>query len=180
MGRASIVLMVIGVGMIGYGFMARGEPKAQESPTPRYEQKSTGPNSPNIIQQGEGNKLTINPEANPNASAVIYEYSGQKKIWSAATGTMTVEPGEVEAYRKMQEMERERNWPALRDLCEEEMEKVPEWLTPFVTAGKVYALLGDVDKAIERLDYVHEKAAGRKDYEIADRLREEIRQKTGK
>jgi hypothetical protein len=151
---------------------------AEENKDSSVNIEQTNPhNSPPIV--GDGNKVTINPEANPNASAVTYEYSGQKRIWSAATGTMTIEDGEVEAFKKMAEMEREGNWAALRDLCEEETKKVPDWLTPAAFAGKAYALLGEMDKAIEQLDYVHQKAAGRKDYEAVDRLREQLRQKTG-
>ena len=169
-------MIVLGIGVIVYSFIAGGETGAQKPPV-NIEQ--TNPyQSPNFL--GDNNQFTINPEVNPNAPVVIYNYDGTKRVWDAATGTLSMETGESEVFKKMQEMERDRNWPALRDLCEEELKKAPEWLTPSVAAGKAYVILGDVDKGIERIEYVRRKAAGRKDYEVADRLREEIRQKTGK
>ena len=60
------------------------------------------------------------------------------------------------------------------------MKKTPEWLTPRLFAAVADLHLGKIDEAIEYLDYVREKAGGNSDYADAGRLREEIRQNTGK
>jgi hypothetical protein len=57
-GRASIVLMVIGVGIIGYGFVVGGDRGAQK---PLVSIEQTNPyQSPNVF--GDNNQFTINPE----------------------------------------------------------------------------------------------------------------------
>jgi hypothetical protein len=136
-------------------------------------------NSPPII--GHDNTVTINPDVNPNASVTTYYFNGDRRVTNLASGSIELQPGakkvELEAIAKL---EKAQNWVALRDFCEEETKKTPEWLTPPLLAGEAYANLGDIDKAIERLDYVHQKAGGWEEFSVADRLREEIRRKTGK
>lgn len=173
------LLIAVGIwGILGH-FSVKGEADAQK---PSVSIEQTNPyQSPNVV--GDHNQLTINPDVNPNAPTVTYDFNGMKRTIDFASG-LTVrlqeETPQVQAYKKMAKLEDGKDWVALRDLCEQEIKKTPEWLTPALFAGKAYAVLGDTDKAIERLDYVHRKSAGREDYKVGDQLRELIRQQTGR
>jgi hypothetical protein len=63
----------------------------------------------------------------------------------------------------------------VRDLCEEQIQKTPEWLTPYLCAGVAHANLERHDKAILRLEYVERKAASNPEYSAAARVLNEVR-----
>ena len=48
----------------------------------------------------------------------------------------------------------------MRDLCETQIEKTPEWLTPYLCSGVAHANLGQRAEAMRRLEHVEEAAAG--------------------
>ena len=172
-----IVGMVIGLAIIVYGLMSG----AQEVKSSASITQDHPTNSPAII--GDGSQITINPDVNPNAPVVTYGFKGERFTANLphVLGVMTeTQTPQAEVFKAMVKLEQERNWPALKKVCEGETEKTPEWLTPPLLCAETYAQLGEIDKAIERAEYVQKRAGGRKDYAGADRLREDIRQKTGK
>jgi len=62
-------------------------------------------------------------------TVVSYDFNGVKHVqqrhsFRAITGD------EFEIFQEIQELERQQDWTAVRDLCEEQIEKTPEWLTP--------------------------------------------------
>lgn len=87
---------------------------------------------------------------------------------------------ELTTFQEMGRLYDQEDWAALRDLCEQQRKKTPKWLTPSLYAGVAYARLGEVEKAIERLDYVIKEAGDNSDYDDARREREELRQKFGR
>lgn len=116
---------------------------------------------PNVIAGGD---VTINPEVNPYAPVVTYEFNGFKHVSRPAAGEFTAESGESEAFRKIMSLNEARNWKALAELCETEIRTTPEWLTPYLFAGVAYANLGDLEKATERLEHFNKHANGVPDY----------------
>jgi hypothetical protein len=172
----SVSLGVIGIGMIVYNFISGGAEIESPKTIPSISQMNM--NSPGGIN-ALGDVTVNNPEANPNAPVITYDFNGAKRI--ARPGGMAVGTGpQWEAFQEMMKLDQAQNWTALRDLCEAEIKKTPEWITPALCAGRAYIELGDIDKAIERLDYVHDKAGGNPDYVVADQIREVIRRKFGK
>jgi hypothetical protein len=69
-------------------------------------------------------------------------------------------------------------------LAEDAIAQNPQWLTPYELAGEAYVHLGDIDRAIARLEYVKMSGAG----SLGDgwavlqaaRLRESIRHQYGR
>jgi hypothetical protein len=179
LGGVGIALMVVGIGIVVYGFMAR--PGIRDARMSTSITQTSPYNSPPIV--GNENQVIINPDVNPNASNVIYGFKGERRTTRAAPSfTVNLEPDtpQTKTFQTMTLLENSQNWTALKNLCEEETKKTPEWLTPPLLCGRAYVELGDVDKGIERVEYVQKKAAGRADYAVADRAREEIRQRFGK
>ena len=84
----------------------------------------------------------------------------------------------------MERAHKEKNWPLLASLCEDAMAENPQWLTPYLFAGEAYANLGQVNRAVDRLDYVRKNGAGNPEdrlaVEQATQLRESIRQRYGR
>jgi hypothetical protein len=170
-----MVLIMAGVWGMLSGRVVGGEP---ENRKPSVSIEQTKPyNSPPIV--GDRNTVTINPEVNPNAPVATYDFNGAKRVTSP--GRFSVEAGvQMEAFKKIIELRKSEDWISLRDLCEQEIKNTPEWLTPSLYVGLAYMNLGQVDKAIERLDYVRQKAGGNSAYADADKMREAIRQQYGK
>jgi hypothetical protein len=133
------------------------------------QQKSEGPNSPNIA--GNGNQVTINPELNPNVPTVYYDFNGGKHVQQGNKFNATA-GDETSAFQKIVELHDAKDWQTLNAFCEEQISKYPQWLTPYLYSGVALANTGQRDKAIERLKYVREKSAGREDYKDASRLLE--------
>jgi hypothetical protein len=173
-----VMLIVVGAWGVFSGFRSfviGGDAGAQKPPVSL---EQTNPyNSPPIV--GDRNTVTINPEVNPNAPVKTYDFNGAER--TSSPGNMNVVVGaQFEAFQSMVKLQDEKNWTSLRNVSEQEMRKTPEWLTPRLFAAVADMNLGKMDEAIEYLDYVRKKAGGNPDYANADRLREEIRQKTGK
>ena len=105
---------------------------------------------------------------------VTYDFDGVKHVqqghnFRAITGD------ECELFQELQELERQRNWTAVRDLCEAQIEKTPEWLTPYLCAGVAQANLGQEKEAIRRLEHVEQTAAGNPLYSAAERILNQLR-----
>jgi hypothetical protein len=113
-----------------------------------------------------------------NAKPVVtYDFDGVKHVqqghsFRAVTGE------EHEIFQQLQELERQHNWTAVRDLCETQIEKTPEWLTPYLCAGVAHANLGQEKEAFGRLEYVEKAAAGNPLYAAATRILNQLRRET--
>ena len=107
-------------------------------------------------------------------TVVTYDFNGVKHVqqghsFRAITGD------EFEIFQEMQELERQQDWAAVRDLCEAQIEKTPEWLTPYLCAGVAYANLGQDQDAIRRLEHVEKAAADNPLYSAATRILAQLR-----
>ena len=110
-----------------------------------------------------------------SSGAVRYEFSGIKYIRSGRdSGTSTWD--EFAIFQIIKELEKHGQWAEVRDLCEEQIRKTPEWLTPYLCAGVAHANLGDCDRAIRRLEHVERMAASNPEYSAATRVLNQLRQ----
>jgi hypothetical protein len=58
-------------------------------------------------------------------------------------GFTTVTWDEFAIFQILEELEKQGHWVAVRDLCEEQIQKTPEWLTPYLCAGVAHPNLGE-------------------------------------
>jgi len=106
--------------------------------------------------------------------AITYDFNGVKHIqqghsFRAITGD------EFAVFQVLKTLEAQGNWAEVRDLCEVQILKTPEWLTPYLCAGVAHANLGNVEEAIVRLEQVASLAADNPDYLAATRILNELR-----
>ena len=112
----------------------------------------------------------------PSISAcdVRYEFNGIKHV-GQGNGTEAVVWDEFAMFEILKELEKQQHWVAVRDLCEEQIGKTPEWLTPYLCAGVAHANLGERAEATRRLEYVERMAAGKPEYSAAARVLKQLR-----
>ena len=101
--------------------------------------------------------------------AITYDFDGVKHIqqghnFRAITGD------ESAVFQVLKELERQGDWVEVCDLCEAQIQKTPEWLTPYLCAGVAHANLGHVEEAIRRLEHVESMASHNSDYSAATRI----------
>jgi len=109
-----------------------------------------------------------------SSEAVRYEFSGIKHIQNGRDcGTSVWD--EFAVFQMIRELEKHGHWAEVRDLCEEQIGKTPEWLTPYLCAGVAHANLGDCDRAIRRLEHVERMAAANPEYSAATRVLNQLR-----
>ena len=101
---------------------------------------------------------------NPNAPKTTYTFDGSKRLISPGRTAMLV--GEAYAeFEQMGALAQEKNWSALLSLARVEMNKRPEWLTPYVFAGEAQLELGHRAEALELLETAEKGIAGNPDYD---------------
>ncbi len=66
--------------------------------------------------------------------AVTYDFNGVKHI-RQGHNFRTISGDETEIFERLCELERRADWAGVRDLCEEQIRKTPEWLTPYLCAA---------------------------------------------
>lgn len=113
--------------------------------------------------------VTVNPPLNPYAPIHTYDFNGARR--TSEMGKQVVDAGEeINVFQNIVQLQTQKDWQRLRDVCEEQIKKTPEWLTPYLFAGVAYMNLGESTKATERLTYVKTKAGGNPAYADADQL----------
>jgi hypothetical protein len=135
-------------------------------------------NAPHLISPKEpteytdaflGSRVTMIPKP-----VVTYDFDGVKHVQQGHS-FRAVSGEECEMFQTLQELERQHDWPAVRDLCETQIEKTPEWLTPYLCAGVACANLGRRKEAIRRLEHVEKATAGNPLYAAATRILNQLR-----
>lgn len=105
---------------------------------------------------------------------VTYDFNGTKHI-RTGHNFRTVAGHETEVFEQLCDLERQAEWAKVRDLCEIQIAKTPEWLTPYLCAGVALANLGEDKAAVRRLEHVEKAAAGDSNYAAAARILRELR-----
>jgi hypothetical protein len=107
-------------------------------------------------------------------SIVTYDFDGVKHV-EQGHRFRAIAGEECEVFQRLQELEKQHDWPAVRDLCEAQIEKTPEWLTPYLCAGVAHANLGQRKEAIFRLQHVEKLADDNPLYSAATRILNQLR-----
>jgi hypothetical protein len=108
---------------------------------------------------------------------ITYDFDGVKHVQQGHS-FRAVSGDEFEVFQRLQDLERQQDWAAVRDLCEAQIEKTPEWLTPYLCSGVAHANLGQPKEAIRRLEHVEAAASGNPLYVAAGRILEQLRRET--
>jgi hypothetical protein len=157
----------------------KNPPRKKDRPkegTINLEQRSVGPNSPNIATFGDNSPVTLNSKPNPYAPIVYYDFNGVKHV-QQGTNFRAEAGDQYNAFLQFAELEKKKDWTGLRDLAEAQMVKAPEWLTAYIAAGTAYANLGEIAEATKRLQYVVDNAPPNDShYAAAGKILNQIRQ----
>jgi hypothetical protein len=105
---------------------------------------------------------------------VTYDFDGVKHVQQEHR-FRAISGDECEIFQRLQELERQHDWAAVQDLCEAQIQKTPEWLTPYLCAGVAHANLGRRKEAISRLEHVEKLADGNPLYSAAARILSQLR-----
>jgi hypothetical protein len=106
--------------------------------------------------------------------SVTYDFNGVKHI-RTGHNFRTISGEETEIFERLCELEREAQWSEVRDLCETQIQKTPEWLTPYLCAGVALANLGEEKNAIRHLEHVEKMALEDSNYAAAARILHQLR-----
>jgi len=100
--------------------------------------------------------------------SATYDFNGAKRT-TTRPGHISLNVGpETEVFRKISELEKQRNYPEIINICEQQITKTPEWLTPYLFLGIAYANIGNKTKAKEFFEYVLKQAPGDPAYKQAE------------
>ena len=118
-----------------------------------------------------------------NQKAVVtYDFTGIKHIQHGPNSSATAWD-EFAIFQILKELEKRGRWVEVRELCEEQIQKTPEWLTPYLCAGVANANLDRFDEAIRRLEYVEKRAASNPEYlattGVLNQVRRELSRSSG-
>ncbi len=107
-------------------------------------------------------------------TVITYDFNGTKHVQQGHSFRV-IAGEEFEVFQELGELERQQDWTAVRDLCEAQIEKTPEWLTPYLCAGVAHANLGAQQDAMRRLEHVEKLAGGNPLYSAATRILAQLR-----
>jgi hypothetical protein len=119
-------------------------------------------------------ELTVKAEDAERGISDIYEFNGARRQRNG--GRMGLILGEeLAVFQTIQKLNNEHAWRELRDVCEAQIKKTPNWLTPHLYSGVANANLGDLAQAEERLQFVVGNAGSDPSYADASRLLAQIK-----
>ena len=119
-------------------------------------------------------RVILNPVTMEPKPAITYDFNGVKHI-QQGHNFRAINGEEFGVFQVLNELEKQGAWVEVRDLCEAQIQKTPEWLTPYLCAGVAHANLGQVEEAIRRLEHVERVASDNSDYSAATRILKELR-----
>lgn len=93
----------------------------------------------------------------------VYDYNGARRETTAQGSAAALGP-ECAVFGTMEQLEKDKKYTELIQLCKQQIQKTPEWLTPHMFLGAAYANSGQVEKAIQEYEYVVNNAGGDPEY----------------
>ena len=164
--------------------MVPNEGQRTSSPTPGVGISIGGGVKDSIVTQNQsGGTNIVGATPNPNAPVTTYFYNGERLVRTANTTDKQI--AEKPTFDRLVQLHDAHDWAALEKECDDEIKKVPAWLTPFMLKGLALSNLGRVQEALPLFDHVAAESAGQSGTgdakypgwtqaaEIAKRLREQ-------
>ena len=123
-------------------------------------------------------QLEIQVDKARQGQTTSFDFDGVKRS-NKGVGTIDVdfESAETQAFEEIKDLQNAQNWIALRAFCEQEIAKSPQWMTPFMFRGLANANLGDLDAAIQDLEFVVDRVGNSPGYDQAIGLLEKLRKR---
>jgi len=118
-------------------------------------------------------ELEISAKMSSRGVTSMYDFNGAKRKTAGGMINMTAGP-EVEIFNRMRTLKQSGDYQGLIDLCEQQIEKTPDWLTPYLFAGVAYANIGAKVKAVMHLRHVADNAPGDPNYVKASTLLQQL------
>jgi hypothetical protein len=97
-----------------------------------------------------------------------YDFNGAKRDQSPGR-TISIAGAETIVFH-MVDLQSEQRWKELVETSEDQIQKTPGWLTPYLLSGIGNLNLGNRAEGVKRLKYVKDQAGGDSSYADADRI----------
>ena len=105
-------------------------------------------------------------------------------VWKFGPGSSNVDTPQGKVADRIEQARNDNNWQLLATLSEDAIRGNRRSVRLHLLAGEAYANLGQIDRAIDQLEYVKRQGAGDPNYrsavERATKLRESIKQQYGR
>lgn len=122
------------------------------------------------VESGKAQKtiedLNIKAKKAERGISSVYDFKGVKRDTTPGVFKATIGE-ETEVFKKMVNLEKEKKYPELSSLCKNQIDKTPEWLTPYLFLGVAAAKMGNKDIAISNFEHVLNIAPDDPDYQQA-------------
>jgi len=105
----------------------------------------------------------------------MYDFNGAKRQTSGGK-TNVVAGEELGIFQQMIEFAKAEDLPNLIKLCEKQIEKTPDWYTPYFYLGMAQADMGLKDEAIKNIRYVVDNTPEDPEYAKAREILERLEQ----
>lgn len=122
-------------------------------------------------------QLEIDSKKASRGISSIYDFDGVRRTTLGPGQMSTIVGEETDVFQELVKMRQEEKFPEVIKLCEDQIVKTPEWLTPYLFLGIAYASLGNKEMAIKYLEWVVEKAPGDPNYAKAASILEKLKGK---
>jgi tetratricopeptide (TPR) repeat protein len=120
--------------------------------------------------------LQVQAKKSSRGITSTFDFNGTKRDTTA--GSVTAIAGdEFSVFQRILLLEKESKFVELKNLCEAQIKKTPNWFTPYLYLGVAYANLGNKEKAISNLEYVIENTPGDPNYAQAKTLLDQLKAK---
>lgn len=120
-------------------------------------------------------ELEIKSKKTERGISSTYDFNGAKRV-TTRPGYINLETGpEIEIFQKIIDLEKQKKYYEIIKICENQIKKTPEWLTPYLFLGVAQANTGNKMKAIELFKYVKENAPDDPAYKQAEEFLEKLK-----
>jgi tetratricopeptide (TPR) repeat protein len=104
----------------------------------------------------------------------MYDFDGSKRE-TTKPGHINLNIGpEVEIFQRINELEKQKKYSEIIRICENQINKTPEWLTPYLFLGVAFANTGNKTRAVELFNYVIKNAPDDPAYKQAREFLEKL------
>ncbi len=127
----------------------------------------------NLNEQNE--ELVEKAKMSARGITSMYSYNGAKRQTHGGNVNVVVDE-EFGIFQQMLELIKAKDLPNLIKLCEKQIEKTPDWFTPYLFLGVAQADMGLKDEAIKNIRHAVDNTPGDPDYAEARKILERLEQ----
>ncbi len=121
------------------------------------------------------NELATQAENAERGVSDTYDFNGAHRQNLGGGRTSVIAGEEMAVFQNILKLYNDKDWGALKEVCEAQIKKTPTWLTPYLFSGVADVNSNDLAKAEERLQFVVAHAGSDPAYADASRILEQIK-----